>query len=479
MTTPQTLPPPSVRNSRVILIALVMTCTCALADQHGRLPSPRDNDPCGIPDTSTAEYRLAASGNWGYGYDSLRSDLSRWSKNPFVHIDSIGATVQNRTIYRLTIEDTLASGSPRKRIWIHARTHPNEVQGTWVTNQIIEQLLGTSQFARQMRSSCVFNIVPMINPDGVELQYLREYAHNIDIESNWTAVPGEPEVQTLRRTFVSLMAQPNPVRIALNMHSAYGTSRYFVYHTATGTTPAYATVEQRFINGVRSYFPGGIKPFDFFVSWTSAPALQYPESWFWQNCREGVLALTYEDMNDASARAFDSTANAILHGIADELGVNGTNDVARKDELPASFFLEQNYPNPFNPTTTIRFTIAGVVALSGAFSSGVEGPGEPRLGTAKSGTEGTGARGARNEGFGGSGLGSSEAGSGVRGLGSRWVRLVVYDILGREVAVLVDEPKVPGAYTAQFNGAGLASGAYIYRLSIEGQTWTRKMVVMK
>ncbi len=399
----------------VLPLTFAIALSVAHGDQHGRLPSP--GDPCGVPDTTTAAYRLAATLDWGYGYDSLRADLIRWSASPFVHIDSIGASVQNRAIYRLTIEDTATAGSPRKRIWMHARTHPNEVQGTWVTNQVIAQLLGSSLFARQLRSACVFNIVPMINPDGVELNLPRENAHNIDIESNWTAVPGEPEVQTLRRTFVSLMAQANPILLALNMHSAYGTDRYFVYHTATGTTSQYAAIEQHFINSVRSFFPGGIRPYDFFVSWTTAPSLVYPESWFWQNCRENVLALTYEDMNDASARAFDSTANAILRGVADQLGVNTTNSVAQQVERPGTFSLEQNYPNPFNPATKIQYTVSG-------------------------------------------------AGGGNWGLGSGWVKLTVHDLLGREVATLVNEEKGPGTYEVAFDGSHLASGVYFYRLQV-------------
>ncbi len=350
--------------------------------------------------------------------------------------------MQNRALYLLTIQDTATAFLPRKRVWIHARTHPNEVQGTWVTNQIITQLLGSSQLARQLRGGCVFNVLPMINPDGVELKHPRENANNIDIESNWTAVPGEPEVQTLRAMFVALMSQPNPIRIALNMHSAYGTDRYFVYHTATGTTAGYAAVEQRFINAVRSYFPGGIRPYDFFVSWTSGPSLVYPESWFWKNCGASVLALTYEDMNDASAHAFDSTANAILRGIADELGISGSADAPAGNERPATFALEQNYPNPFNPVTTIGFRIQGVGSQN-------PGPADPASNTR------------------------------YPQPGTRRVRLAVYDMLGREVAVLVDEPKEPGTYNVPFSARGLSSGMYLYRLSAGGFVQTRTMLLVK
>jgi hypothetical protein len=403
----------------VILAIMLLIPFAALADGKGRPPTP--DDPCGLPDTTTAEYRLAAALNWGYGFDSLKADLTRWGLSPFVHIDSIGATVQNRPIFMLTIEDTVPTFSPRARVWIHARTHPNEVQGTWVTNEIIRQLLGTSALGQKLRRACVFNIVPMINPDGVELAKARQNAHNIDIESNWTANPGEPEVQTLRRTFTTLMATENPIRIALNMHSAYGEARYFVYHTDKGTSPAYALIEQRFINSVRSYFPGGIQPYTYFMSWTTAPAQQYPESWFWLNHGANVLALTYEDMNSPNARAFDSTAAAILSGIADELAGGAPTDVVAANGLPSSFALSQNFPNPFNPSTSIVVSVA-----------------EPRPTT-----------------------------------------VAVYDLLGREVATLMHDVLEPGRYMLTWDARGMASGTFICRATSGGRSIAKMMLLVR
>ncbi len=96
--------------------------------------------------------------------------------------------------------------------------------------------------------------------------------------------------------------------------------------------------------------------------------------------------------------------------------------------VPDHFALEQNYPNPFNPVTTIEYTIEGT-------------------------------RG--------------------QGLGASNVRLVVYDILGREVAVLVNEKKMPGMYEAKFDGAGLSSGVYFYRLNAGRFTEVRKMLLIR
>jgi len=105
-------------------------------------------------------------------------------------------------------------------------------------------------------------------------------------------------------------------------------------------------------------------------------------------------------------------------------------------DLPINYELSQNYPNPFNPTTKIRFAIPSVIA---------------------SGTK-----------------------------QSQLVTLIVYDVLGNEVATLVDEEKEPGNYEVEFSGAShsgnvrnLASGIYIYRLQTAGFTSTKKMVLLR
>jgi len=90
---------------------------------------------------------------------------------------------------------------------------------------------------------------------------------------------------------------------------------------------------------------------------------------------------------------------------------------------PLSFALFQNYPNPFNPSTNIRFSIP----------AGVSGP----------------------------------------------TTLKVYDILGKEVAVLVNAPLGPGSYGMAFHGSNLPSGLYFYQLSVGALRETRSMMLVR
>jgi hypothetical protein len=59
------------------------------------------------------------------------------------------------------------------------------------------------------------------------------------------------------------------------------------------------------------------------------------------------------------------------------------------------------------------------------------------------------------------------------------VKLTVYDILGKEVAVLVNETKQPGFYEAEFNASGLATGVYFYKIEAGKFNSVKKMMLVK
>jgi hypothetical protein len=254
---------------------------------------------------------------WGYGYDSLKLTLARWKQNPHARVDSFGASVQNRALWRVSVGND--STGERPRVFVHARTHPAEVQSFYVLREMVDFVLDTTTLAAQLRSEFVFQFVPMYNPDGVQLGYGRLNANRVDIESNWNNASPQPEVAALKAQFQALMTGPRPVRVALNLHSdQYLCSRFFFYHQEGGTSATYAALEREYITGVRSYFPEGIENWNYQTSWSTFQP-QYPESFWWLNRGAGVMALTYEDTNCPGAGDFYRTARAMILGSADYL----------------------------------------------------------------------------------------------------------------------------------------------------------------
>jgi hypothetical protein len=98
-------------------------------------------------------------------------------------------------------------------------------------------------------------------------------------------------------------------------------------------------------------------------------------------------------------------------------------------EIPDKYSLTQNYPNPFNPSTKIKFEIP--------LSRGVP------------------------------------AGRGVS------VTIKIYDLLGHEVATLVNQQLKPGTYEVEWDGTNYPSGVYFYKLQTESFTETKRMVLIK
>jgi len=122
---------------------------------------------------------------------------------------------------------------------------------------------------------------------------------------------------------------------------------------------------------------------------------------------------------------FRATDFTTVGGVAyiDDLEFSGINDieVIENGQMPNQFELKQNYPNPFNPSTLIEYSIPE----------------------------------------------------------QSFVDLKVYDILGNEIAVLVNAEQSAGVYRADFSGNGLASGLYFYKLQAGSFVETKKMVLTK
>jgi hypothetical protein len=99
-----------------------------------------------------------------------------------------------------------------------------------------------------------------------------------------------------------------------------------------------------------------------------------------------------------------------------------------RSEIPLKYALYQNYPNPFNPVTKIKFDIASLINQD---------------------------------------------------LFRRVVVLKIYDLLGREIATLVNEQLRPGTYEVEWNGSDYPSGVYFYRITAGNFTNAEKMIMIK
>ncbi|NOS83663.1 MAG: T9SS type A sorting domain-containing protein [Ignavibacteria bacterium] len=120
-------------------------------------------------------------------------------------------------------------------------------------------------------------------------------------------------------------------------------------------------------------------------------------------------------------RASGSTGTLKAWSLNFVIGLNPLGIQTVNSEVPGSFSLSQNYPNPFNPTTNIRFTV-------------------PQTG---------------------------------------FVKLSVFDMLGREVETLVNENLNAGTYNADWNASNYSSGVYFYKIQAGNFSEIKKMILIK
>ncbi|MGD0337206.1 MAG: T9SS type A sorting domain-containing protein [Bacteroidota bacterium] len=118
----------------------------------------------------------------------------------------------------------------------------------------------------------------------------------------------------------------------------------------------------------------------------------------------------------------NATPHAGSYFLLDDLDFSGTTGIAQNTtSQPIIFYLEQNYPNPFNPSTTVEFTLPS----------------------------------------------------------HSMTKLVVYNTIGQEIAVLVNGELEPGFHSVTFNGNGLPSGIYYYKLTAGTNVGIGKMNLLK
>lgn len=220
------------------------------------------------------------------------------------------------------------------------------------------------------------------------------------------------------RTITSVYVHPDSENVAIVTFSGFGAGK--VYKTTNGAA-SWVNISGNLpdspVNDALIYYPG-----------TSTSILyaamdigvfftdNYGSSWV--ELADGLpnTVAMHLDYHQATNRLRIGTHGRGVWETPNPVGIINYNN-----EVPGKFSLEQNYPNPFNPVTMMKYNIM-------------------------------------KDGF---------------------VKVAVYDLLGREIKTIVNQNQKAGTYTVQFDGTGLTSGVYFYKLITNDFTETRKMMLVK
>lgn len=438
-------------------------------------------------------------------------------------IVSIGTTVQGRQILFAVLSDNVNTPEAEPKVMYTSSMHGDETTGYVLMLRLINTLLAgygsVTQYTNLVNNTEIW-INPLGNPDGTYRSgnstvngAIRGNANNIDLNRNYpgTDYYGNPNLQPEIINFMNASGQ-NYWRLSANFHGGTEVVNYpwdcwarlaaddawwvRVSRKFADTVHAYAPSNymNEYVNGITNgyawyyvhssrqdyqiYYRHGRESTIEISDTKLLPPAQLPAHWdylhrsliaYLEQVHFGINGQVTDSLTNAPIKAkvtitgFDMDSSEVysdsLFGMYYRMIIAGTynltfsapgyysktvqnvtavNDQATilnvklrpittgitgTNEIPNKFMLYQNYPNPFNPATKIRFDISGSSAAK--------------------------------------------------------TFLYVYDILGREVATLVNEQLSPGTYKVNFDGSNYPSGIYFYKLITGEYSAVNKMILLK
>jgi cytosolic carboxypeptidase protein 6 len=224
---------------------------------------------------------------------------------PHVSRTSIGMSPRGRPLHMLQFGDDAAS----RHVLIISRQHPPEVTGTIALVAFVAELAGDSPLAREYRRHFRTHVVPVVNPDGVDLGHWRHNTGGVDLNRDWIDFL-QPETRMVRDAFLRVTSQPGAaVWFAADFHS---TQRdvFYTLDRAFATEPP--GVIDRWLEYIAAQLP------DYTVR--DAPSgLGGPTSrnWFYNQYR--AAALTYEVGDDTDRALIREVAGTAARGMMEVL----------------------------------------------------------------------------------------------------------------------------------------------------------------
>jgi hypothetical protein len=442
-------------------------------------------------------------------------------------IVNAGSTVQGRQILFAVISDSVNRNEAEPKVMYTSSMHGDETTGYVILLRLINALL--SGYNSNTQISMLVNrteiwINPLANPDGTyhggnsTVNGATRYnANSYDLNRNYPGVDG-PNSQTLQPETILFMnlANSNYMRLSANFHGGAEVLNYpwdswsrlssddawwqRVCRKFADTVHAHAPstylddYNNGIVNGYAWYYVRGSRQ-DYQIYYKHGrevtieisntkllPAAQLPAHWeylyrslinYLEQAQYGINGWVKDSVTNLPVKAkvtitgFDMDSSEVysdsLNGMYYRMIIAGNynltfsapgyysktiqnviavNDqavvtnvqlrpvisgIAEEGLIPNTFALYQNYPNPFNPMTNIKFDVP----------------------------------------------------AGTQNSGKESVLLKIYDVLGREIATLINEEMMPGTYEVKFDGTNYTSGIYFYSIIAGENSQVNKMILLK
>ncbi len=248
-----------------------------------------------------------------YTFTDLENYMTSFGGSPFINIQTPGYSQAGKPIYLFKITNPEVPDANKKRIFMHARTHPAETPSSFLIEGMIDYLLSSAPEASEILSGFEFYIFPMQNVDGVSVGNYRSTPSTENLEVMWYYDSNNPliltgdapqEVEIVHQYAKNLMTDGGPlVSMALNLHASNSEPDIlpFFYPHFGPESRGYSAIEASlwekqisFISSIATHHGFDmIEPIPE-EGGRSFASKTYPESWWWVNYQDEVLAMTME-----------------------------------------------------------------------------------------------------------------------------------------------------------------------------------------
>lgn len=239
------------------------------------------------------------------------ADFRRWTDSlsalPHVSRERIGTSRRGRPIEMLTV-----TGDPdaTDHVLLISRQHPPEVTGTLALLAFVEEIAGESPLAREFRSRFQTRVVPVVNPDGVDLGHWRHNTGGVDLNRDWVTF-NQPETRAVRDALLRVKDQPGArVWFAADFHSTRRDVFYTLDPDLEASLPGFL---DRWLEGIAREVP------EYQIN-ESPTGLRSPTSRNWlYRAFDRVPSLTYEVGDDTDRPLIRKVAAAAARSMMELL----------------------------------------------------------------------------------------------------------------------------------------------------------------
>ena len=269
-----------------------------------------------VTNEATLRLRVGPDTLWVAGQEMMTSTFfHRWTdslaQQSHITRREIGRSARGRPLHMVEFGDPGAT----RHVMIIGRQHPPEATGTMALLGFVEELASSTPLAREFREHFRVHVVPLVNPDGLDLGHWRHNAGGVDLNRDWEAF-NQPETMAVRNAFMAILGNSGGrVWFGVDFHSTQEDVFYTLDRTLETNPP---DITDRWLDFIATRLP------DYEVN-DSPSGLETPMSRNWFYRAFGAPALIYEvgDQTDrelirlVATTAAQGTMQILLEEISD------------------------------------------------------------------------------------------------------------------------------------------------------------------